>query len=180
MKKDLLIIAAIICTLILIFSGTKIQSVDEYYLTNLDVITEDSETVWLEIKANATLNNLHKIQPSLHQFIPQDGIILAKQEYVLRPNDNVFSIVNRAVRHHKIQMEYQGADANAYKSVYIEGIQYLYEFSCGPLSGWMYAVNDEFPSVGVSQYALQDGDEIVLHYTCDLGRDLGHDLEESQ
>lgn len=180
MKKDVLIVATIICALVLLFSGTKIQSVDEYYLTNLDVITVDSETVSLEIRADTALNNLQNIQPALHEFIPQDGTILARQEYVLRPNDNVFSIVNRAVRHHKIQMEYQGADANAYKSVYIEGIQYLYEFSCGPLSGWMYAVNDEFPSVGVSQYELRDGDEIVLHYTCDLGRDLGHEWEESE
>jgi len=178
MKKDLLIVATIICALVLLFSGTKIQSVEEYYLTNLDVITADSETVSLEIRADTALNNLHKIQPSLHQFIPHDGTILTEQDYVLRPNDNVFSIVNRAVRHHKIQMEYQGADANAYKSVYIEGIQYLYEFSCGPLSGWMYAVNGEFPSVGVSQYKLRDGDKIVLHYTCDLGRDLGHEWEE--
>lgn len=180
MKKDVLIVATIICTLVLLFSGTKIQSVEEYYLTNLDVITPDSETVSLEIRADTALNNLQKIQPSLHQFIPQDGTILARQEYVLRPNDNVFSIVNRAVRHHQIQMEYQGADANAYNSVYIEGIQYLYEFSCGPLSGWMYAVNGEFPSVGVSQYELRDGDEIVLHYTCDLGRDLGHEWEETE
>ena len=179
MKKDLLIIAFIICAVVLLFSGTKIQSVEEYYLTNLDVITEDSEIVSLEIRADTAVQNLHKIKPSLHQYIPQDGTILTEQNYVLRPNDTVFSIVNRAVRHHKLQMEYQGADLNAYNSVYIQGIQYLYEFSCGPLSGWMYEVNGDFPNVGVSQYDLKDQDQIVLRYTCDLGRDLGYEWEDA-
>ena len=179
MKKDLLIIATIICALVLLFSGTKIQSVDEYYLTNLDVITADSQTVTLEIRADTATQNRERFKQSLQQYIPQDGVILPQQAYVLRPNDSVFDIVNRAVRHHRIQMEYQGADANAFHSVYIQGINYLYEFSGGPLSGWMYAVNDNFPNVGISQYQLQDGDHIVLHYTCDLGRDLGHDWEAS-
>lgn len=179
MRKDLLIVATIICALVLLFSGTKIQSVEEYYLTNLDEITADSPVVSLEIRADTATQNLHKIKPSLHAYIPTDGTILAQQDYVLRSHDTVFSIVNRAVRHHKIQMEYQGADLNAYHSVYIQGIQYLYEFSCGPLSGWMYEVNGDFPNIGVSQYALQDGDRIVLHYTCDLGRDLGHTWEET-
>jgi len=179
MRKDLLIMATIICVVILLFSGTKIQSVEEYYLTNLDQITEESEVVSLEIRADTALVNLHKIKPHLHSYIPKDGVILPVQNYVLRPKDTVFSIVNRAVRHHRIQMEYQGADANAYKSVYIQGINYLYEFSCGPLSGWMYEVNGEYPSVGVSQYTLKDRDKIVLRYTCDLGRDLGHEWEES-
>lgn len=179
MKKDFLIVSIFVCVVILLFSGTKIQSVDEYYLTNLDVITADSETVSLEIRADTAVQNVAKIKPSLHQYIPADGTILAQQQYVLRPDDTVFSIVNRAVRHEKIQMEYQGADINAYNSVYIQGIQYLYEFSCGPLSGWMYEVNGDFPNVGVSQYTLKDGDDIVLHYTCDLGRDLGYEWEDA-
>ena len=178
MKKDLLIIAFIICAFVLLFSGTKIQSVEEYYLTNLDVITDDTKTVSLEVRVDTAVQNLHKIKASLHPYIPLDGTILAAQDYVLRPNDTAFSIINRALRHHHIQLEYQGADLNAYNSVYIQGIQYLYEFSCGPLSGWMYEVNGDFPNVGVSQYPLKDKDQIVLRYTCDLGRDLGYEWED--
>ena len=60
-----------------------------------------------------------------------------------------------------------------YGSVYVQGINHLYEFSCGELSGWMYMVNGEFPNYGCSKYELKDGDEIVWCYTCDLGRDVG-------
>lgn len=180
MKKDALIITLIICACIFLFSGTKFQTVDEYYLTNLDAITEDSDVVTLEIVANTALANLARIDESIHPYIPEDGVMLEKQAYVLRDGDTVFDVVNRAVRHHRLQMEYEGAELNAFNSVYIQGIQHLYEFSCGPLSGWMYEVNGDFPNVGVSQYDLQDGDAIAVRYTCDLGRDLGYDWEEQQ
>ena len=105
--------------------------------------------------------------------MPNDGVILEKTEYVLRNGDTVFDILQRAVRYNKIHMEYQGADKNSYGSVYIQGINYLYEFSCGPLSGWMYMVNGEFPNYGCSMYELKDGDFIEWVYTCDLGHDIG-------
>ena len=77
-------------------------------------------------------------------------------------------------------MEYQGADLNSYGSVYVQGINYLYEFSCGPLSGWMYKVNEVFPNYGSSKYELEDGDVISWVYTCDLGRDVGCEWLDGQ
>ena len=176
MRKDLLSLAFVILLIVIIASGTTIQSVDEYYLTHADDITEDSETVALTIRSDTILDHFDQLKPELREFVPEDGIILEKTDYVLRPGDTVFDILHRAVRHHKIQMEFQGADANVYNSVYIQGINYLYEFSCGPLSGWMYKVNGEFPLYGVSQYELEDGDIIEFHYTCDFGRDLGYEF----
>ena len=84
----------------------------------------------------------------------------------------------RAVRANRIQFEYQGADQNSLGSVYVEGIHYLYEFSCGPTSGWVYTVNGEFPNYSCSDYVLQDGDVIQWSYTCDLGQDVGFVMEE--
>ena len=177
MKKDLLAICVVVLLLVFICTGTKIQSVDDYYLTHIDDITEDSETVFLSIKCGTILENWDDLDPAhrYEKYVPSDGDILEKTEYVLRPKDNVYDILDRAVRHNKIQMEYQGANENAFGSVYIQGINYLYEFSCGPLSGWMYRVNGEFPNYGCSKYELKDGDVIEWVYTCDLGRDVGSD-----
>ena len=86
-------------------------------------------------------------------------------------NDTVYDILNRAVRHKKIHMECVYS-AN-YGSVYVQGINHLYEFSCGELSGWMYKVNGIFPNYGCSKYVLKNGDKIEWVYTCDLGRDVG-------
>ena len=64
-------------------------------------------------------------------------------------------------------------DTGTAKIPYIEGIANLYEFDCGPLSGWMYQVNGWFPNYGCSRYQMQDGDNIAWVYTCDLGNDVG-------
>lgn len=172
MKKDLLVAAFVLFIIGWLATGTKIQSVEEYYLTHVDEITEDSETVTLEIRSDAVLDAMDKLKPGLEQYIEPDGVILAKSDYVLRSGDTAFDLLNRATRHHRIPMEYQGADYNIYNSMYVQGINHLYEFNCGPLSGWMYKVNGEFPGIGVSRYELQDGDDVEFHYTCDLGHDL--------
>lgn len=175
MKKDIIAIFVIVLLVALVISGTNIQSVDEYYLTHIDDITPESETVTLSIRCDTVLSHYDDLDPSLRsgEFVPPDGVILPPTEYVLRPGDTVFDLLDRAVRYNKIQMEYQGADQNSFGSVYVQGIHYLYEFSCGPLSGWMYRVDGEFPNYGCSKYELKDGQVIEWVYTCDLGRDVG-------
>ncbi|QVK19353.1 DUF4430 domain-containing protein [Mycoplasmatota bacterium] len=177
MKKDLVAICVVIFLLVLLFNGTKIQSVEDYYLTHIDDITEESETVFLSIKCETILNNWDDLDDSLkfEKYVPSDGVILAQTEYVLRPGDTVFDILDRATRHNRIHMEH--TYSTNFGSNYIQGINHLYEFSCGPLSGWMYLVNGEFPNYGSSKYVLKDGDVIEWVYTCDLGRDVGNDWE---
>ncbi len=175
MKKDILAIFAIVLIIAVIINGTEIQSVEEYYLTHIDDITPESETVTISIRCDAVLDNYDDLDENLRseEFVPPDGEILPPTEYVLRDGDSVFDILDRAVRHDRIQMEYQGADKNKFGSVYIQGINYLYEFSCGPLSGWLYKVNGQFPNYGCSEYEPKDGDVIEWVYTCDLGKDAG-------
>lgn len=190
MKKDLLIILIAAVAVTFLILGTKVQSVDDYYLTHLDVITEDSETVFMSIECGAILNNWNDLDANLRyeKYVPPDGMILPKGgdekavsaegyetlkiEYVLRKGDTVFDILVRAARHNKIQMEHQDAPLNAFNSAYVKGINQLYEFSCGPLSGWAYSVNKVVQDRGCSAYKLSDGDVIEWKYTCDLGRDI--------
>lgn len=175
MKKDILSLSVIILIIAVIINGTNIQSVDEYYLTHIDDITENSETVFISIRCDTILDNWENLDESLRydEYVPKDGVILPRTEYVLREGDTVFDILDRAVRYNRIQMEYQGSDQNSFGSVYIRGINYLYEFSCGELSGWMYKVDGEYPNYGCSKYKLKDGQEIEWVYTCDLGNDVG-------
>lgn len=175
MKKDILSLSVIILIIAVIINGTNIQSVDEYYLTHIDDITEDSDTVFISIRCDTILDNLDNLDPGLRsdEYVPKDGVILPRTEYVLREGDTVFDILDRAVRYNRIQMEFQGSEQNSFGSVYIRGINYLYEFSCGELSGWMYKVDGEYPNYGCSKYKLKDGQEIEWVYTCDLGNDIG-------
>lgn len=175
MKKDLLVLLAILLLAALLLSGTEFQTVEEYYLTHIDDIKPDSETVFLSIRCDTVLENTENLDPALRreELLPEDGVILAETEYVLREGDTVYGLLDRAARYNRIQLEYKGTDKSPFGSVYIEGIHYLYEYSCGPLSGWVYKVNGVFPNCGCSEYELQDGDVVEWVYTCDLGRDVG-------
>ena len=84
-KKDILAALIIILLLAFVISGTKIQSVDEYYLTHIDDITPQSATVTLSIECKTVLENLSVLDPALKagNFVPEDGVILPCTRYVL-------------------------------------------------------------------------------------------------
>ena len=135
-------------------------------------------SVTIAIRVDTLLKNWDLLDPSLQseKYVPKNGVILKTTTYeLLSDKETVWDVLQRATKEHKIQMEYQGANENIYNSVYVEGINHLYEFSAGPLSGWMYKVNGVYPNYGCSQYTLKDGDVIEWQYTVDLGRDLGHE-----
>ena len=128
-------------------------------------------TCTLEIRCDTLLKNLDQITKEKAVLVPEDGTLLAATEVEFTGGDSVFDVFRQTLRNGKIHCEY--VDASAYDSVYIEGIGNLYEYDCGPQSGWMYSVNGTYPALGCSAYTLADGDVIVFSYTCDLGADLG-------
>lgn len=174
MKKNILLIFSALIVITLLIVGTDFQTVDEYYLNHIDDITSDSQTVFVSINCGTILNNYDKLEDSLksEKYIPSNGVILDKTEYVLRNGDTAFDILDRAVRHNKIQMEYKGAEETGYGSAYVQGINYIYELSCGEGSGWTFLINGETPQYGCSQLKLEDGDYVEWLYTCNYGEDL--------
>ena len=95
MKKDILALFALVLVIAVVASGTNVQSVDEYYLTHIDDITPESETVFISIRCDTILDNYDELDPALQseEFVPPDGVILPPTEYVLRPGDTVFDIL---------------------------------------------------------------------------------------
>ena len=128
-------------------------------------------TCTLEIRCDTLLTQLDKVPAEKVNLVPEDGIMLAATKVEFTGGESVFDVFRKVLREEKLHFEY--VDASAYDSVYIEGIGNIYEFDCGPQSGWMFSVNDVYPGLGCSSYTLADGDVIVFSYTCDLGADLG-------
>ena len=60
---------------------------------------------------------------------------------------------------------------------FVTSIQGLENGACGAASGWLFRVNGEFPNKGCSDYELNDGDVIEWVYTCDLGQDIGCEID---
>ena len=128
-------------------------------------------TCTLEIRCDTLLGNQDRLPKEKAALVPENGTLLPVTEVEFTGGSTVFDVFRQVLRQEKLHFEY--VDASAYDSVYIEGIGNLYEFDCGPQSGWMYSVNDVYPGLGCSAYTLADGDVIVFRYTCDLGADLG-------
>lgn len=132
-------------------------------------------TCTLSISCQTLVGNA-ALSEEKQELVPKDGWLLAPVECRFAQGESVFDVLYRATRENKIHMEY--VQTPAYNSVYIEGIGNLYEFDGGAQSGWMYAVNGEFPNYGCSSVALEDGDVVEWMYTCDLGADVGGGMAE--
>lgn len=120
------------------------------------------ETIW---------DNMELCAESKRTLVPEGGVIFRAAEVEFYEGESVFDVLQRVCRENRIHME--SSWTPVYNSVYVEGIQNLYEFDVGEGSGWMYAVNGWYPNYGCSRYQLKDGDVVAWRYTCDLGYDLG-------
>ncbi|RKD22092.1 hypothetical protein BEP19_13565 [Ammoniphilus oxalaticus] len=94
------------------------------------------------------------------------GTIFSSQQVDFKTNDTPYSVLIRAL----------GASVQASGSgstVYVNGIAGLREFDHGPLSGWLFFVNNISPSESAGAVTLNPGDRVEWKYTKDGGNDLG-------
>jgi hypothetical protein len=138
---------------------------------NATVDKKKQLTATLSVSAATILDNMNIFNEDKLEVLPADGIIYKAQKVTFYEGESVFDVLLREMKKNKIHMEFSMTPI--YNSNYIEGINNLYEFDAGELSGWMYKVNGWFPNYGSSRYVLKDGDVIEWVYTCDLGRDVG-------
>lgn len=132
---------------------------------------EEILTCTLTVSYLTVRNNLEQLDQAKVELIAEDGMVYPTQTVTFEEGDSVFDVLLREMKGNSIHFEYENTPL--FQTAYIEGIANLYEFDCGPLSGWVYKVNGWSPNYGVSEYLLQDGDEVEILYTCDLGLDVG-------
>ena len=130
------------------------------------------KTCTITIVCPTIFDNLNSLNAEKAPFVPKDGTILPSTKVTFTEGETVFDVLKRVCDAAQLQIEYSYTPL--YESYYVEGINHLYEFDCGPESGWMFKVNEWFPNYGCSVYTLKDGDDIVWCYTCTgLGADVG-------
>ncbi len=139
----------------------RIQSPEEHYQSSGSA-AEAAGEVTVSVTCDLLPENHH------HTALPDDGQILGETKVAFAQGDTVLQILRQLCKEHHIQNEIDGTDALAY----VRGIADLYEFDYGALSGWVYLVNGERPSVGCGQYTLSDGDVIRWVYTLEQGNDI--------
>ena len=142
------------------------------------VTSENAENICtITIRCDTVLDNQNLLEEAKVPYVPADGVILPEITVEFTPGENVFQVLQRVCEAADIPLEYSWTPL--YDSYYLEGICHLYEFDCGPESGWMYQVSGKFPNYGCSSYEVQPGDRIEWLYSCiGLGADLGADVME--
>lgn len=168
--KNLLFSAAVICAVILAvcFIAPRIETVEEHYQkfpVGSDSSKEDQIHVTLSISCAEVYEAASKASEQLLQSLPDDGIILSETVFTLPTGATVFDLLSQAAGTYRLQLEYQGEASSAFGSVYVEGIENLYELDAGPHSGWVYTVNRKTVDTGCNLYPLQDGDTVAWNYT---------------
>lgn len=138
---------------------TDIQSADNYYGSPIDKPNAIG-TVTLTIRCDTIVGR--------GENIPDNGVILDKVSIPICEGDTVYTVLTDAARAYGLHIDRKGGESSAY----IRGIAYIYELEYGDLSGWIYTVGGEQPSVGAGSYVLKDGDNIEWHYTLSLGNDI--------
>lgn len=127
-----------------------------------------TKTVTIAISCKTAIKNEVNKKPGF-THLPSSGNILSTMKVDIESGDTVFDVLVKATSKKGIHMEYTGSGS----SIYVEGIDNLYEFDGGKDSGWMYSVNGVYPNYGCGSYKLKGNEVIKWNYTCDLGKDLG-------
>ncbi|MBR5751095.1 MAG: DUF4430 domain-containing protein [Clostridia bacterium] len=164
--KNCLFVVLVASALACVIWFTDIRSTEAYYSPETERTGEEAGTVTLTIRCDTVLGL------SDAEYIPADGVILPVTEFAILRGDTVYDVLTQAARTYRIQLDSKSGALGGYGLKYIAGINHLYEYDFGELSGWVYHVNGISASVGCGDYVLRDGDEIAWLYTRDLGEDV--------
>lgn len=120
----------------------------------------------IEIRCDQLSEDMNALKdPALKKYIPKDGTILNETEVKIKKGESAFDVTEKVCKEKNIHL-----DANyspVYESHYVKGLGYLYEFSAGKNSGWMYKINGESPNYGSDKIKLKGGEKILWYYSID-------------
>lgn len=164
-KKNYAVVGLVTLVAVCLVWFTDIQSVEEHRDNSTEKETNVVGEVTITIRCDTIVGN------DDDEYIPENGVVLEFTEVLIEEGDTVYDVLSEVTANNDIHLETSGS-AGGGSTIYVEGINHIYELDYGDLSGWMYFVNGEESSVGCSEYELEDGDKIEWLYTCEMGKDL--------
>ena len=120
----------------------------------------------LSITCEVLLDQKDSMEPAKAELVPANGVILGTTTVTVTEGESVYDVLRRTCTNAGISLD--ASVTAVYGTAYIRGIQNIYEFDCGSLSGWKYRVNGTVPNYGCSSYILQEGDNIQIYYTTNV------------
>lgn len=126
-------------------------------------------TCTISISCASIINHMDSLDPAKAELIPEGGVILGTTSVTVTEGESVYDVLRRTCSNAGIPLDASFTPATG--SAYVRGIQNIYEFDCGSLSGWKYSVNGSYSNYGCSAYILKEGDSIQWNYTCDMNNE---------
>lgn len=99
---------------------------------------------------------------------PGSGVFLSPCTVSVPEGSSVFTALKAACATQGITLVYNGNERM--QTIYIEGINGLFEKDCGPTSGWKYRVNGSVSGLGCSAVFLSAHDTIEWYYAIDVNQ----------
>lgn len=127
---------------------------------------EGTANVYIQIRCDKVAEVPEKLtDPELAQYIPDDGVALARLKYIANDGDSALHILEKICSNKNIEI-------NKTTEGVIQSIGYFKNGDCGQGSGWVYTVNGKLMDENPADYIVRDGDEIVWAFSLNGGSDI--------
>ena len=147
-------------SVIMLTACVEIKTKDEYYKTEE---IKSNKKIMMSIDCSDILYNMESLDEGLEEYIPEFGLILPDTYFPIKDGDTAYDVLVRAVKQNKIQLETQGL----FGKKEIEGINYIYNSSCGDSSRWIYKINGEIQQPVCNISKLSAGDIVQWVFVCE-------------
>lgn len=118
-------------------------------------------TCTVQVECKSILNKKNKFKKDI-SLVPTEGVLLTPVKVYLDEGATAYDALKKACSENGVELH---EEKSAF-GIYIVGVGGIDEKDCGPQSGWVYTVNGQSPSVGLSNYKIKNGDSLVLSYVC--------------
>ena len=164
MKKNKTFLAfALIFTLVL--GGCSSDSGN----TNPNIVvgtttTESDATIvtyTIDVSVFNEAGNFKQVGEEFHKYIDKSGFLVKDIKIELKGDVTALEVLEAISAEKNIPIGYGEMGA----SKYVKSLNHLEEKLLGGYSGWMYLVNGEFPTVGLEELKLKNGDVVTFVYS---------------
>lgn len=160
------IAAAAVAALAILFFASKSRNVRDYIIVLLIAAALLAAVFFIKIESpsehfasGTSADTVGVVTFSVDASAVDAGAVIPPCAVGIGDGSTVLSVTEEAARRAKTVLDIDAA------GTYIRGIGGISERDFGPLSGWVFRVNGEYPNVSCADFTLSPGDTVEWIYT---------------
>lgn len=137
-----------------------IENAEKYTINNSNAIGELIKAIENGISGLVKTSGENSQNTYIIEIAGYNNTILRSTNYK-SDETNGFEVFKQVCEENNIEFDYTGSG----NSIYITGINGLYEFDYGVTSGWKYSINGVVPNNSIGNITLANNDNFRIYYT---------------